>query len=90
MIDSQNKRTGKNKNVNIKKNDMKAIIRFYKNWIGIRFKPKKMIGSRKGYYTLIARHPNKSITWIWSIYYDSRLKWYKRIYIMTQKPMWRK
>lgn len=68
---------------------MKAIIRLYRKFIGITLIPRKMLGDSKGYYVLASMHPRKSITWLWAIYYDKRERAGKRVYIKTQKPMWK-
>ena len=71
---------------------MKKILKWYHNNIGITLIPRKVhangVHYRDNYWVLAGRHPYKSITWLWAVYYDGNKKWSKRVYLRRQKPMW--
>jgi len=68
---------------------------YYTDNIGIKLNFKRTFGNggqSKHTWLLLSRHPRRSITWIWAIYYTKPEKWHRiirSIYILRQDPMWR-
>lgn len=73
---------------------VKAIF-WYRNEIGISFKMKPVYsndGDSDHCFVIISRHPRRSVTWIWTVWFWKPLTFtwkHKWISIYRQEPMWR-
>ena len=72
----------------------KSYFYYWMN-IGIEIKFKRTFsneGLSNHTWVIVSRHPRKSITWIWAVYFTKPNKWhkiYKSFWVMRQLPMWR-